>query len=116
LLCTPPLLSSALYLAVPELAVYRGASGLCVEFGVMLGLVLWSQDKVSRIVLLGLAGVFLLKTQSEAAGVVSNLSGLARDVHVAWQAHAIGAIFGFFGFAVWWHLAAAGTDIDSRKS
>ena len=109
LLAAPPLLSVILYFAVPDLACYRGASALCVELGAMLWLVLWSEAGARRVALLLPAIAFVIKTVYEATGASANLSGLAGDIHVAWQAHAAGAILGILGFAIWRGVVRAGT-------
>ena len=92
LLWMPPLLSLGLYFAVPELAVYRGASGLCVAFGVLLGLALWRESRQLRLLLILLAVLFAFKSLSEAAGFAPDFAGLDGTARVAWQAHWLGAL------------------------
>lgn len=99
-LCAPPLLSLALHFFVPDLAVYRGASALCVAFGTVLGMVLWRDVPAVRVALLGVAGVFAFKLVHEAAGDGTNFSGLRGDIYIVWQAHVFGAVLGVGGFAV----------------
>lgn len=94
LLCLPPLLSLSLNFGAPELATYRGASGLCAAFGAALGLLLWQESAATHAPLIALAGIFALKTLCEATGFVANASGLSGAVRVVWQAHAFGAVFG----------------------
>lgn len=94
LLCAPPLLSLALFFCVPELAVYRGASGLCVVYGSALALALWSGSRRMRASVLLVAALFVLKTGFEAIGSPADFSGLGDGVRVAWQAHVFGALIG----------------------
>lgn len=101
LLNAPPLLSFALYLGVPELAVYRGASGLCAALAAVLGLVLWKEAAAMRVPLIALAALFTLKTWCEAIGFAANVSGLDGGVRVVWQAHAFGTVLGIGAFALW---------------
>lgn len=100
LLCGPPLLSLALYFAAPELAAYRGASGLCAAFATALGLTLWKESPAMRAPLIVLAVLFALKTLCEAIGLGANVSGLNGAVRVVWQAHAFGAVLGIGAFAL----------------
>ncbi|HEX7916842.1 rhombosortase [Rudaea sp.] len=101
MLYAPPLLSLALYFSAPELAVYRGASGLCAAFATILGLVLWKESPAMHAPLIALAGLFALKTWCEATGFAANVSGLDEGVRVVWQAHAFGAVLGAGAFALW---------------
>lgn len=101
LICAPPALSLALYFAVPELLVYRGASAFCVACGAMLGLTLWGEMPAMRRLLLGMAGAFTCKLAYEAICGGANLSGLGGGVRVAWQAHLLGVALGVFAFVAW---------------
>jgi rhomboid family GlyGly-CTERM serine protease len=92
LLWMPPLLSLGLYFTAPELAVYRGASGLCVAFGVMFGLALWRESRRLRPLLLLLAVLFAFKSANEAAGFALDFAGLDGTARVAWQAHWLGVL------------------------
>jgi len=101
LICAPPLLSLALYFAVPELLVYRGASALCVACGAMLSLTLWCDVPTMRRLLSGTVGAFACKLAYEATSGAASLSGLGGGVCIAWQAHLLGVAFGVFAFSVW---------------
>ncbi|MBC7860677.1 MAG: rhombosortase [Burkholderiaceae bacterium] len=89
-----PLISAGLLLTAPNLAYYRGASGIAVTVAVLAGASLWRVQPARRGVLLLLAAIFLIKTACEAFGVASALANLPPDVVVAWQAHALGAAWG----------------------
>lgn len=88
------LISLALLMAVPDLRVYEGASGIATMFGVMAGYCLWRAEPRLRGVLVLLATATLIKLMIDASGAASGLSALPAGVQVVWQAHAVGAILG----------------------
>ena len=95
LLAGAPFISLGLLLAVPDLRVYAGASGIAMMIGVAVGCVLWCTDHRLRGVIGVLALVALIKLLMDAnsSGLVH--STLPAGVQIAWQAHAIGACLGW---------------------
>lgn len=97
-----PFISVGLLLAAPQLAHYRGASGLAVLLAVMAGAGLWprvddtraASGRVVRPALGVLAVALAVKIGAEAGGVSLGWSDLPGDVVVAWQAHLLGAVAG----------------------
>jgi len=103
-----PFISAGLLLMAPDLAYYRGASGIAAMVAILAGASLWRTRPARRGVLLLLAAIWLSKTACEALGISSDLANLPPDVVVAWQAHALGAAWGL--------LAASGILVASRLS
>jgi rhomboid family GlyGly-CTERM serine protease len=89
-----PLISLGLLVAVADLRLYEGASGLATLIGVAAGCQLWRADHRLRGVLGLLAAAVLIKLVLDASGSLPDLTTLPEGVQVAWQAHAIGAILG----------------------
>jgi rhomboid family GlyGly-CTERM serine protease len=92
ILTAAPLLSSLLLLTQPELMVYRGASGLCMLLAVIVIGNRWRRSARWAWALGLIIAGLLIKTACEALGAASNLSGLAPDVRVVWQAHVFGVL------------------------
>jgi rhomboid family GlyGly-CTERM serine protease len=90
-----PAISMGLLLLAPDLAYYRGASGLVMLLAFVGANALWLSLPRLRVVfaILGL-GLFV-KAVLEAAGFASDISGLPNGVQVAWQAHVLGAGMGW---------------------
>jgi rhomboid family GlyGly-CTERM serine protease len=105
LLCAAPVLSLILLLAVPDLAQYRGASGLCVMLAAISGLALWRRQRKARGILTLLGCAFAFKTLLEGMGIAPNISGLASGIAVVWQAHVFGAAIGVLGFFLQHHAS-----------
>ncbi len=85
------LIALALLLGLPELAHYRGLSGLDVMMAVMALRALWEQRVFPRYWLLVLAALLVLKTAAEACGITPGVSSLPHGIISVWQAHALGA-------------------------
>lgn len=93
LLVAPPL-SGLLLLAAPDMASYRGVSGLVMVLAGMLLRALWTTRPAWRP---GVAAIALLlsgKILADALGLGGDLVGLPEGVRVAWQAHAAGLALG----------------------
>jgi rhomboid family GlyGly-CTERM serine protease len=90
-----PALSMGLLLVAPELAYYRGASGVVMMLAFVAGAAFWSRRPGLRAILVMLGLVVAAKAVLDAAGLVSDLSGFPSGVGVAWQAHVLGAGIGW---------------------
>ncbi len=97
-----PLVSLAIFFAVPDMASYRGASALAMALTAALGQTLWQARPAWRPGLLLLAVALAVKIAADALAIVPMPSSLPAGVRVAWQAHVAGLVC---GLAVW-HLAA----------
>jgi rhomboid family GlyGly-CTERM serine protease len=95
LLLIAPILSLVLLLAVPDMAVYRGASGLGMALAGMLLRVLATERPEWRVGLVAVALALLGKMLMDALGLVPGWSSLPHGVRVAWQAHAAGLALGW---------------------
>lgn len=95
LLVGAPLISLGLLLAVADLRVYAGASGIAMMLGVAAGCMLWRADHRLRWVIAVLAFVVLGKLLMDASSSGLGFSTLPAGVEIAWQAHAIGACLGW---------------------
>ena len=90
-----PALSIGLLVVAPELAYYRGASGLVMLLAFVAGAAYWSRKPGLRAVLVMLGLVVAVKAILDAAGFESSMTGLPSGVRVAWQAHVLGAGIGW---------------------
>lgn len=93
LLIAPPL-SGLLLLAAPDMASYRGVSGLVMGLAGMLLSALWTTRPAWRP---GVAAIALLlgaRILTDALGLGGDLVGLPEGIRVAWQAHAAGLALG----------------------
>jgi len=88
------LIALALLLGLPELAHYRGLSGLDVMMAVMALCALWQQRIFPRYWIAVLATLLVLKTGCEALGIALGGTSLPAGITVMWQAHALGAACG----------------------
>jgi rhomboid family GlyGly-CTERM serine protease len=95
LLLGAPAMSIGLLLVAPDLAYYRGASGAVMMLAFAAGAAFWSRKPGLRAILVMLGLVVAVKAILDAAGFASGLSGLPIGVHVAWQAHVLGAGMGW---------------------
>lgn len=92
----PPAMSLGLLLVAPDLAYYRGASGLVMMLAFAAGAAFWTRKPGLRAILVMLGLVMAVKAILDAAGfAMSGLSGLPTGVQVAWQAHVLGAGMGW---------------------
>lgn len=83
-------LSLFLAIAVPEMAAYRGASGLALTLAGLLIAALWRQRPAwRRGIFLGVA-LLAGKLFADAQGFGPDLTGLPDGITVAWQVHAAG--------------------------
>ena len=90
-----PAISIGLLLVAPELAYYRGASGVVMMLAFAAGAAFWSRRPGLRAILIMLGLLAATKAVLDAAGFASGLSGLPAGVQVAWQAHVLGAGMGW---------------------
>lgn len=90
-----PAISLGLLLAAPELAYYRGASGVVMLLAFVAGNTFWVRLPRLRVILAILGLGLFVKAVLDAAGLVSDMSGLPDGVKVAWQAHVLGAGIGW---------------------
>lgn len=91
LLIAAPSLSLTLLLAAPDLAEYRGASGLCMMLAVVLGASIWHRNCVTRGLVSMLVICGIAKTLLEMFWQAPNISALPSDIAIVWQAHVLGA-------------------------
>jgi len=92
-----PLLSLLLLWLVPEINIYRGASGLAAMLWLMVGLqLITSADVGSSLFWIGLLFILLLvaKVAGEALALFSAISDLPAGIVVAWQVHLFGMVMG----------------------
>ncbi len=89
-----PALALAMLFAVPEMAVYRGASGVAMALLAALWLTLWRARPCWRSGLLVLAAAVLLKIAADALGLAFTTSSLPAGIWIAWQIHLAGLICG----------------------
>lgn len=108
LLGMPAILLGVL-MTTPDLLEYRGVSGIVMMFAAMSGVALWRSRPRARGVIVLLAVAFVTKTGFDAMGFNVGSASLPANVRVAWQAHAIGAVFGLLASCV------AGIDIRSCR-
>ena len=94
LLVGAPLVSVALWLWVPDLQVYAGSSAFASLLACAGGAALWRRAPRLRPVLAGACLLFLARIGLDANGGGAALSVLPPGVHVAWQAHVVGAVLG----------------------
>jgi membrane associated rhomboid family serine protease len=90
-----PALSIGLLLVAPELAYYRGASGVVMMLAFVAGAAFWSRRPGLRAILVMLGLIVAIKAVLDAAGLALDTSGLPAGVQVAWQAHVLGAGIGW---------------------
>ncbi len=95
LLLGMPVISIGLLLVAPDLAYYRGASGVVMLVAFAVGNTFWVNQPRLRGILTILGLGLFVKAVLDAAGLVSDMSGLPDGVKVAWQAHVLGAGVGW---------------------
>ena len=93
LLLMAPAVSLALFLLVPDMAVYRGASALAVGLWVFALAEAWRAYPALRPALWAAALVLCAKLAAEPFGGFA-VADLPAGVAVAWQAHWAGVAFG----------------------
>lgn len=89
-----PLVSLGLLATLPELQVYRGASGMATMMGTAAACLLWRAEPRSRGMIALLATGVAIKLLLDANGAMPASTTLPEDIRVVWQAHALGAILG----------------------
>ena len=99
-----PVLSLLMLLAVPEMAIYRGASGLAMVLLAALSLALWRIRPNWRPGLLALAAVLALKLVADIYGFAVFPGNLPPDIAIAWQVHLAGLVCGW----LFWRRVAGG--------
>jgi rhomboid family GlyGly-CTERM serine protease len=90
-----PAISIGLLLVAPELAYYRGASGVVMMLAFAAGAAFWRRRPGLRAILIMLGLLAATKAVLDAAGFATSMSGLPDGVRVAWQAHVLGAGMGW---------------------
>jgi rhomboid family GlyGly-CTERM serine protease len=90
-----PAISLGLLMVAPELAYYRGASGVVMMLAFAAGAAFWTRRPALRAFLVMLGLVVAAKAILDAAGFATGLSGLPVGVQVAWQSHVLGAGIGW---------------------
>ena len=101
LLLAAPLISLALLWLAPDLAAYRGLSGLASATLLLAGIGIDSRWPASRPWLWCCAAAMLLKTVADAGGFAAGFGTLPEGVRLEWRAHALGAM----AAAMWWWMA-----------
>jgi rhomboid family GlyGly-CTERM serine protease len=94
-------LSLGLLALAPGLHEFRGASGLATLAAVLGGVLAWQRYPASRPILACAALALASKTLWEAFAHTAAFTELPPGVTVAWQAHVLGALLG-------WYAAIAG--------
>ena len=89
-----PLIGLGLFVAVPDLGLYAGASGIATLMAVVAGGLLWRAEPRLRVLLVSLVFAALIKLALDAGGDASWSSTLPDGVRVVWQAHTLGALLG----------------------
>ncbi len=89
-----PLLSLALLLAVPAMALYAGSSGIAALFAGAAAASLWRRAPGLHGPIALVGAVLIGRALLDAAGVSPALTSLPDGVRVAWQAHLIGGMLG----------------------
>lgn len=101
-----PLVSLVLLSTLPELQVYRGASGMATMMGTAAAWMLWRAEPRSRGMIALLATGVTIKLLLDANGAMpAYYTTLPEGIRVVWQAHAFGAILG---------VAFAGATVGSK--
>lgn len=88
------LMSLFMLVAVPEMARYRGASGLVMALAGMLLSLLWRTHSAWRPGLVAITLLLCAKFLADALDLGADLVGLPDGIRVAWQAHAAGLALG----------------------
>lgn len=99
-------LSLFLAVAVPEMARYRGASGLAMALAGMLLRALWREHPRWRPGLIAAGTMLCGKILADALGLGFDLVGLPQGILVAWQVHAAGLALGFMTEAFSGHASS----------
>jgi rhomboid family GlyGly-CTERM serine protease len=89
-----PLLTLTLLFAVPEMAIYRGASGLSMALLAATWLAVWRRQARWRPWLLVLALALILKLMADALGLIIFPASLPAEIKVSWQIHLAGLAYG----------------------
>ena len=98
-----PVVSLALWVSLPEMSAYRGASAMVSMLWVCTGLLGLNDSRQApgfRVASGVLLIVFALKLVFDAYGLSMGASMLPGDVRVAWQAHAWGGGVGLLAAAL----------------
>jgi rhomboid family GlyGly-CTERM serine protease len=103
-----PTISIGLLTLFPEIVHYRGASSISVMFAVMACIILWKSETRWRPILVALVLAEVIKTIFDANGYSFSLTHLPEGIHVAWQAHVLGALLGLLSMPLFfWHIRKA---------
>ena len=87
-------ISSGMLLWVPDMAFYRGTSGISAMMMVLAASALCRHSWRLQILLAVLGVLLLSKTWLDATGYVRIASSLPDGVHLAWQTHVFGIVTG----------------------
>lgn len=99
LLLGAPAISLGLLLATPEMAYYRGASGLATLAAVAGGTALWHSSPKLKALLFAFGAFMAIKIALESLGQPLDMTNLPENVQIAWQAHLLGALLGYLAGA-----------------
>jgi len=99
-----PVISLGLVYLAPNMAVYRGASGLVTLYFVLVCCLVWQNSSPylrGPMVMLTLAAILklVLDTEKTEAGM-GLITTLPTGVQIAWQAHLLGAMLGLAVFVL----------------
>lgn len=86
-------ISLILFVTVPDMTAYRGASGLALALAGLLAVRLWRQPPLRAWIALALFAL-LAKIIADALGLAPRLGTLPETIQVAWQAHLAGLAMG----------------------
>jgi rhomboid family GlyGly-CTERM serine protease len=107
-----PLLTLTLLIAVPEMAIYRGASGVAMALLAATWLTLWQYQQRWRPWLWPPALVLLLKLMADALDLNAFSASLPAEIEVAWQIHLAGLVSGL----VFWRRVGCIPSISQRHA
>ncbi len=108
LLAGAPLIALGLLLAVPDLRIYAGASGIATMTAAAVAGRLWQDAPRLRSLLGLLAFAVVIRMALDAGDGLPRLGTLPAGIRVVWQAHALGLLLGVW-FAQWRSPRSAGT-------
>jgi len=87
-------ISCGMLLWVPDMVMYRGASGISATILVLATESLCRNSRRLQILLAVLGALLLSKIWIDATGVIQIASSLPDGVHLAWQTHLLGVVAG----------------------
>ncbi|GGY39685.1 rhombosortase [Pseudoduganella albidiflava] len=93
-------ISAGLLACAPDLAEYRGVSGLSMLVAALAGVLAWRDRPALRWPVACAAAVLVAKIAWEASAPAATVAGLPAGVAVAWQAHWLGLLAGACAAAI----------------